>query len=154
MTTAVTDPLAGRTLAKPAPVLFLVLDHRHARVLLDDGTALKSFPDARSPRMRGATFHNNRGSAPGRGEKHFHHVRREETKRHFERAAKELAARLKRHGGIGVILCGEHRTLAEFRRTLPAELNRAVLGTAAVSGKALPRQELRAAAEMARHFMP
>ena len=148
------DPLPGRALAKPAPVLFLVLDHRHARVLIDDGAGLRTFPDARSPRMRGAMFRESHGNAPGRGERRFHQARREETRRHFARAARELAVRLSRHNAIGVILCGEHRTLAEFRRTLPRELERVVLGTAAVNAKALPRQELRAAAELARHFMP
>ena len=154
MKTVIADPIAGHTLAKAAPVLFMALDHRHAHLLLDGPDGLKKLNDVRSPRMRGARYHTSRGNVPGRGEKRFHQVRQEETKRHFERAMVELEAAFTRERAIGVILVGEHHTVAEFQHGLPGHLAARVLRTMPMDIKALKRRVMREAAEESRHFTP
>jgi hypothetical protein len=154
MTTAMHDPFAGHTLAKPVPVLLLAIDHKRARLFIDDDTGLKEIHGISSPRMRGGKFHSLRGNSPGRGEKKFHHVRLEETRRHFTRADEAVATALETYDAIGVVLCGEHRTVTEFQKALQPSVAKVVLGVIALNPKAVLNRQLREEAERVRHLDP
>jgi hypothetical protein len=136
------------------PVIAVVLDYRHARFFVDDATGLRELPRTYAARMRGGRFHAIRGNAPGKGEKHFHQVRIEETRRLFKAIAARLAAVIKSERGMGVVIGGSHRIVAEFRTACPKAIDRIVIKTANMNPKAVRKLKLQEMAEAARSLTP
>jgi len=147
------DLLAGHTVATPVPVLLVMLDRTQARFFVDDAEGLRELPSTEADWMRGGRFHEGRDHSPGVGEKRYHHIQQEHHRRHYQAVAQHLRICLKDQRVIGVILGGEHRTLAEFRAALPSDLEKVVLNTLAMSPNALDKRAMRQESEAARHFM-
>ena len=152
MTTVLKAP--ARKPAHVEPVIAVVLDHQHARFFVDDAAGLRELPLESSARMHGGKFHSAHHGSPGRGEKHFNHVRNEESRRHFKDVEQHLAAFLVSEGAMGLVVGGSHPTVAEFCHQLPPALGKIVIKTANLNPRAVGKPALKELAQAARSLTP
>lgn len=111
-------------------MIAVVLDRRRARFFdVNNGSAVE-LPGLRSPATDGGRFHSDRADSPGRGERKYHQRLAEEERRHYGFVAQRLAALTEERPGEPVVVAGQGPAAATFRRSLPDDLARRVIGAA------------------------
>ena len=131
-------------------MIAVVVSRSHARFFDIRAQSAVELPCLISPATRGGKFHGSRGDSPGSGERHYHHRRAEELRRHYAAVAQRLT-RLARERvpDDGIVVAGMGVGPNALRRALPPELEVLVVGTAPLNPRATTPDQVRRAAERA-----
>jgi peptide subunit release factor 1 (eRF1) len=111
-------------------MIAIVLDRRRARFFDVSNGSTVELPGLRSPATAGGRFHSDRADAPGGGERGYHNRLDEESRRHYEQVTRRLATLAAERPGERLFVAGPGTAATGFRRALPPELERLVIGAA------------------------
>lgn len=109
------------------PMIVVVLDRARARFFDVGAKGTVELPCLFSPSTRGGKFHSDRHSAPGRGERQYHTMLREEERRHLAGVVARLSA-VSRVPTLDVVLAGLPSMTSALRDVLPAAVATHVIG--------------------------
>jgi len=118
-------------------VLLAAVDRAHARIFELTAFGAKELPSISSPHAVGGRFRNNRGDAPGWGERDYHNRIRTEKERHYQAVVQALADHDRARPADGVVIAAQGPVATAVARFLDPSLQARLLGTTKLNPTAL-----------------